>query len=357
MGRMDDGWLDTLPAELGRQWRVLRSLLDFCIADGDARWFTVSCSLARGAGDELSDVDCGIGVIDGTVGDSTGRIFEHLTKNTEIVDVLRQSWGSAAAPGVRLFVQFADGAQLDLVVMNASLRAGRAPDEVVLSDPDGLLATSFTPSPDRVTAEQIHEWTFLAWIALADANKYLVRGSVWEAHNRLHEARDRIWALWAAAKAARYPVFGLSQVLDRDPNDLPPGIEATVADLDPVRLRAAVLASGQVLELTSRLAASAFGARLPTAMAEYCLRMWRTSESDAGPLPPSDVVDDAHEISILIRHVVAPGLAHFGWRRASRTLGGAGPCALWVAPGLAHFGWLGAGPCAPWVAPSFAHLG
>jgi len=33
---------------------------------------------------------------------------------------------------------------------------------------------------------QIRDWTFLAWIALADTGKYLRRGSTWEAHHRLH---------------------------------------------------------------------------------------------------------------------------------------------------------------------------
>ena len=87
-----------------------------------------------------------------------------------------------------------------------------------------------TPSVDRVDGDQVREWAFLGWIALADLVKYLERGSLWEAHARPHEARSRIWALWAAAKGARYPVFGLSRVLDRDPNDLPEGIGQSAPD-------------------------------------------------------------------------------------------------------------------------------
>jgi hypothetical protein len=55
----------------------------------------------------------------------------------------------------------------------------------------------------------------------------------------LDHAGDRIRVLWAAARKARYLVFGLSQVLDRDPGGLPDGIEATVAGLDAAGLRAA----------------------------------------------------------------------------------------------------------------------
>jgi hypothetical protein len=236
--------------------------------------------LARGAADTWSDVDAAIGVRDGAVAELTDTVWARLAReanagDAQIVDILRTAFGSPERPGIRSFVQFADGTQLDLVLVDASSRPGRAPDEVVLCDKDGRLAESFVPSVDIVTAEQIHEWAFLGWIALADAAKYLRRGSLWEAHQRLHEVRDRIWALWAAAKGARYPVFGLSQALDHDPDDLPQGIGRTAADLDPVRLHAALLASVAVLDETSRTAAARFDATLPTAMAEYVAALWR----------------------------------------------------------------------------------
>ena len=75
------------------------------------------------------------------------------------------------------------------------------------------------PAAYAVTGEQVREWAFLGWCALIDADKYLRRGSLWEAHSRLHEARHRIWALWAAAQGAMYPWHGLSQVLDHDPGE------------------------------------------------------------------------------------------------------------------------------------------
>jgi hypothetical protein len=68
-----------------------------------------------------------------------------------------------------------------------------------------------------VTGEQVRERAFLGWCALIDAAKYLRRGSMWEAHGRLQEARHRIWVLWAAAAGALYPWHGLSHVLDHDP--------------------------------------------------------------------------------------------------------------------------------------------
>jgi hypothetical protein len=104
---------------------------------------------------------------------------------------------------------------------------------------------------------------------LVDADKYLRRGSLWEAHNRLHEARHHIWALWAAAAGALYPWHGLSQVLDHDPGDLPPGIESTVAGLDTADLRRAACASATLLAKVSASAAQQCPADLPSAMASY----------------------------------------------------------------------------------------
>lgn len=110
---------------------------------------------------------------------------------------------------------------------------------------------------------------FLGWYALIDADKYLRRGSLWEAHNRLHEARHHIWALWAAAAGALYPSHGLPQALDHDPGNLPPGIESTIAGLDPADLRQAARASAALLTNVSASAAQRHRADLPSAMAGY----------------------------------------------------------------------------------------
>lgn len=258
-----DQWLAGLPDELAGQRRIMSGLLAYCRRTPEARWLAVSCSIARGAGDALSDVDAGLGSTDAAAVDAA--IAGLVPELGEVVDVLRHTYSGVP----RTFAQYADGSQLDLVVLAASARPGRAPDEVVLHDPDGRLATPFTPSVDTVTGENVREWTHLGWCALVDAAKYLTRGSAWEAHARLHEARDRIWALWGAARGARYPVFGLSQVLDRDPDDLPPGIGATASDLDPERLRAAALAAADVLHAVAGLAAERYPTELPEAMADY----------------------------------------------------------------------------------------
>jgi hypothetical protein len=244
----------------------------------------VGCSLGRGAGDALSDIDAAMGLAAerGAAGAAqilaveAGLVAE-LPSLGQVVDVLRHRVGPAGKFVRRVFAQFADGPQLDLaVVAEAEVRRGdAAPDFLAIYQADGALtaevlaASDQNPSALVASGEQVREWAFFGWCALIDLAKYLRRGSLWEAHARLDLARDQIWALWAAATGAIYPWHGLSQVLDQDPDHLPPGIEATVATLDPAGLLAAARASATVLTKVSAAAADRYPADLPSAMARY----------------------------------------------------------------------------------------
>ena len=53
-----------MPAGLAAQQDLLRGLLAFSQADPDVKWLVMGCSLARGAGDRLSDIDAAVGVLD-----------------------------------------------------------------------------------------------------------------------------------------------------------------------------------------------------------------------------------------------------------------------------------------------------
>jgi len=289
-------WLAALPEELAAQRRVLTALVERCEAWPLAASLLVGCSLGRGAADELSDIDAALGV-DAPRGEAGARrvgtmeamVLAALPELGALVDVLRHPTGPASQHVRRIFAQFADGTQLDLAVVadaeiEARRRAGGAPDFVSLyqaptsAEPDPRMPTDGgapggePPDAYAVTGDQVREWAFLGWCALIDADKYLRRGSLWEAHSRLHEARHRIWVLWAAAQGAMYPWHGLSQVLDYDPADLPPGIESTVASLDTSDLRRAARASAGVLAAASEAAARRHPADLPAAMAEYVTR-------------------------------------------------------------------------------------
>jgi hypothetical protein len=274
------------------------------LADRCAAWplvtsLLVGCSLGRGAADALSDIDAALGVDTPCGAAGAGRVAAveamvtaALPELGALVDVLPHRSGPAGQWVRRIFAQFADGTQLDLAVaaeahIEARRRGGGAPDFIPLyqapappgsREPDARFPAAGSapgggpPAAYAVTGEQVREWAFLGWCALIDTGKYLRRGSLWEAHSRLHEARHHIWALWAAAHGALYPWHGLSQVLDHDPGNLPPGIESTVAGLDAADLRRAARASTGVLAAASQAAARRCPADLPAAMAAYVTR-------------------------------------------------------------------------------------
>jgi len=284
-------WLAALPGELTSQRRLMTGLLDHCEATPAVTSLLVGCSLGRGVADALSDVDAALGVRadPGEAGaaqvqEVAAGVVAALPALGPVVDVLRHRYGPADRFILRIFGQFADRSQLDLtVIAEAEIRRGSSaahPDFVWLygtaDQPDIPVQanTGDATKPDpgyAVTGQQVREWAFLGWCALIDMDKYLRRGSLWEAHNRLHQAREQIWALWAAAVGALYPWHGLSQVLDDDPRNLPPGIDATVASLDATGLRRAAAASAGVLTEVSAAAARRCPAELPAAMAAFVI--------------------------------------------------------------------------------------
>ena len=296
----DRAWLATLPGELAAQRRIMAGLVDRCETWPPVRSLLVGCSLGRGAADALSDIDAALGVDAergpagaDRVATAEAMVVAALPDLGPLIDVLRHRTGTADQWARRIFAQFTDGTQLDLtVIAQADIeirrRGGGAPDFIALyqasTAPDSpapdaqALASSARPGGGppaayAVIGDQVREWAFLGWCALIDADKYLRRGSLWEAHNRLHQARHHIWALWAAAQGALYPRHGLSQVLDHDPDNLPPGVEATVAGLDTADLYRAARASTGVLATASAAAARRHPADLPTAMAAYVTRV------------------------------------------------------------------------------------
>jgi hypothetical protein len=291
-------WLAALPDELAAQRRVMAGLADRCEAWPLVTSLLVGCPLGRGAADALSDIDAALGVDTPRGAAGAGRVaaveatvVAALPELGALVDVLRHRIGPADQWVRRIFAQFADGTQLDLAVVaeaqiQSRRRGGGAPDFIPLYQapappgsrkPDAPMPAAGDAPPGElpaayaVTGEQVREWAFLGWCALIDTDKYLRRGSLWGAHSRLHDARHHIWALWAAAHGALYPWHGLSQVLNHDPGNLPPGIESTVVGVDSADLRRA-RASTRILATVSASAARRHPADLPAAMAAWVTR-------------------------------------------------------------------------------------
>jgi len=249
---------------------VLRRLLAGVREDSRWQFLEISCSVARSAGDRYSDLDLGLGARAEAWPDCLQAIDQLVSPLGEVVDVLHHriaEWGDR--PHQRTFVQYRNGVQLDLVTFPTPPGIGLSPQSIALHDPDGLLRQTVTPGIMLASPTDIRERAFLGWTALADLTKYLRRGSLWEALQRLHEARTQVWRLWAAAQDIPYPLFGLTAVLDEPRAGVPPGIESTVAALELNDLLRAGRACALLLERAGALAATRQHADLPTDMAAY----------------------------------------------------------------------------------------
>ena len=57
-------WLAAMPGQVAGQRSLLESLITAAEGEPAFRWVELGGSLARGAGDELSDIDAGLGIAD-----------------------------------------------------------------------------------------------------------------------------------------------------------------------------------------------------------------------------------------------------------------------------------------------------
>jgi hypothetical protein len=260
-------WIDDLPSDLDGQKAIMRRLLDACEADERIRWLGIACSLGRDAADSLSDLDMALGVRDADLDASLPDIRTVADGLAELVESYQHRLPQVTGPHERIFVQYADRCQLDLVVFPASTDIGKVRNAVVLYDPDNQIVLS--PPAAEVSPQDIREWAFHGWCALADFGKYLRRRSLWEALGRLNEARDQFWRLWAVAQGVPDAVYGLTSVLDYAPGAVPEEVSGTVADLDAARLLAAAQRLARVLTGIGAHLTPAHRAVLPDAMARF----------------------------------------------------------------------------------------
>lgn len=264
---MNERWLDELADQLPRHAAVLRGLLAQVTVDPRWRTFSISCSVADGRGDQLSDLDTALGW-GGDPLPADDVVRSALVGVGDLVDCLAHQlpeWGGVTHR--RYAAEYADGVQLDLVVLPADDLRGRAPMDVVLYDPDGRLARERRPANLTADAETTHEWLFLGWWALSDAVKYAVRGSRLEAIERLTEVRRAVTRLWAVGEGIRYPVFGHVSLLDAAEPSLPPGLDALVPRLAGTEIRAALRAAPAILDAAAAHAAGRLEERPVVALA------------------------------------------------------------------------------------------
>ena len=305
-------WIDELPANLAGQRALLDGLLALCHENAEIKWFVIGCSLARGAADEMSDLDIamGLGPAQEEVGNgdahdgdddgdddddegkwdfgaSLGTVRASVEGLGELVDGFAHQLPGLTAEHTRVFAQYADRCQVDLVLVPAKALAKFPATTVVLYDPEGRISAA--PEPPQPDAEQLREWAFHAWCALANLGKYLRRGSLWESLEQLHEARTHAWRLAAAADEVPDPQYGLTSYLDFAPDRIPADLPATVADLDAARLLEAARRLGRLLAKVGQTLPHDARERQPWAMAEFVARDLDALDLDAPDLDALDL--------------------------------------------------------------------
>jgi hypothetical protein len=221
-------------------------------------WVEIGGSLGRGAGDDLSDVDAGIGVREPPAassmveGDSAGpvseaRIAEARAAVESFAPVAASLTQLLGGETTHLVCVYEDGRQLSLVLFDADARTGLPPQAVATVDKSGRLSRPLDRTRWDPDAATVREWTFLAWIAIGDAARHRLRDRPWRALNALTDARDHLWRLWAQSQGLVYPVFGAVTIENADAA-LPPGIEAThPRDLSAAAFHPALTAIGDLL--------------------------------------------------------------------------------------------------------------
>jgi hypothetical protein len=281
-----------MPAAVARQRDILAAMLHVVEREPALRWFELGCSLGRDSGDELSDIDCAVGVADDVWTDARDLGRRLAAAGGPIADSMRQVLPSPRGEPVWHEVTlYDDGTQLSLVLMPASSRRGLPPHSVALYDADGRLAMPDRPAAADANADTLREWAALGWIALGDVAKYLDRGSLWEAYQRLNAARDEALKLWAAGHHVEFPVYGLTAILDTPGLTVPPGMVATIATLDPADLRRAAIACADALSdaidgVTLRLTEAGLGP--PTGLENWVRRRLVHASAAPSACQPAD---------------------------------------------------------------------
>jgi predicted nucleotidyltransferase len=236
-------WIGRLPSHVARQANVLERLLDFAEDDQRVRAVRMRGSIARSTADEFSDLDTRMWISDGAYEATLADLAAVVRSFAPTLDVLFETPGSPY-----LFVQYANGVQLELSTAQASDPSGRDRGVVVLLDRDGLWDQPYEESPPGWDEKL---WLGWGWMALADVDKYLRRGSLWEALTALEKARSLLLRHHAAETGMRDPAYGLTSILDYG-GYLPPRLETTVAGLEAAGIRRAAQACAELFTAYGR---------------------------------------------------------------------------------------------------------
>jgi hypothetical protein len=200
-------WLEDLPEALTGHVEMLRAILNAVQDDPRMRALQVQGSIGRGTADRLSDLDVGVVVADSAwpaVADDVPRLVSSFG---EVVDSYYQLLPGPLAPQqFRGWAQFADGVQLDLLLLPSSRQLGSGLDGRTLYDPDQILLE--TDHPERIAGPvEMSKWSFLCWGALAEVAKFLERRLPVAAAEWMSPARQATISAWGAAHGLDYSAY------------------------------------------------------------------------------------------------------------------------------------------------------
>lgn len=251
-------------------WRLVRQLREWAAATSWVRYLELGGSLGRGAGDEMSDVDAGIGI---TLEPDSARAhtLAAVTGFAPVAATFVQRLGDRD----HVMAQYRDGRQLSLVLDTSPDRGGLPPGSKALLDRTGELASPGTPGALKASVHDLREWAFVAWWGLADVAKHAKRGSAWRAVEALHEVRTMAWRLHAAALDLDYPIFGAVTVVNAK-RPAPDGLDRTLPGTPDDALTAAVALAEILDHLTDREDADIAGIRA------HALSVFRSTATTPG---------------------------------------------------------------------------
>ena len=234
---VDRSWIDSLPSELGKQANALARLFDLAFADSRIRALSLRGSVARGKGDALSDLDTRVWIRDEEFEDAIS-VLPLLARGVgDTLDILFEEPGTPF-----LFIEYADGVQIELLAVRASEISGGLQPQIVLFDRDGLLREASAEGPPW----GIKYWTGWAGMRLYNLDKYLRRNEIWRAYIQLQTVRDLLLRHQAALEGVPDPELGLTSLRDYG-GALPVRLEETTASLDPADIRRAAVVCAELL--------------------------------------------------------------------------------------------------------------
>jgi hypothetical protein len=234
---VDRSWIESLPSDLRKQANVLARLFDLAYGDSRIRAFSLRGSVARGKGDALSDLDTRVWIRDEEFDDAVSVLPLIARGAGDTLDILFE------APGTPfLFVEYADGVQVELLAVRASAVSDGLQPQIVLFDRDGLLREASAEGPPW----GVEYWTGWAAMRLYNLDKYLRRNEIWRAYMQLQTVRDLILRHQAALEGVPDPELGLTSLRDYG-GALPARLEETTALLDPADVRRAAVVCAEVL--------------------------------------------------------------------------------------------------------------